>query len=106
MTVYDIILLAAGVAVPVALAFHVFLNRSLIYTTWAKRGIIIICLAALVWGGLDWVLLHSRSFHLTRGAYDKLVGIRGLLGGVCIGMALSIWLARPYRKNVDKPGQA
>lgn len=108
MTDYDItniFLLAAGVLVPIAFAFHVFLGRSLIYETWAKRGVIIICLGALGWGSLDWILLNSTRFHLTREVYEKLHGFRGLLGGVCIGIALSISLAHAYRKKVHKPEQ-
>ncbi|SRR5712691_2346408 len=110
MTDYDIInimlLAAGGVVLPVAFAFHVFLNRSRAYAAWAKLASIIICLGALAWGGLDWALLNWRSLRLTHEVYDKLVGIRGLLGGVCIGIALSISLAQSYRKDVDKPQQA
>src|SRR6266699_1201176 len=96
LTDYDIInvmLLVAGVILPIAFAFYVFLNPSQAYSTWAKRAAIIICLVALAWGSLDWVLLNWRSFHLTREVYEKLAGTRGLLGGVVIGIALSISLA-------------
>jgi len=102
----DIILLVAGVLLPIAFAIHVFLNNRWIYPVWAKPAVVILCSVAVVWGSLDWVVLNWRSFYLTREAYDRLIGIRALLGGVCLGIALSISLARPYRKNVDKTEQA
>lgn len=101
-SVVDIMLLIGGVILPIAFASHVFLGRSRVYAAWAKLAAIIFCLAALAWGSLDWVLLHWESFHLTRETYDRLHGVRGLLGGVCIGIALSIWLARPYRNKVER----
>jgi hypothetical protein len=101
----DILLLTAGVILPIAVAFHVFLSRSGVYAAWVKRAAIIFCVAGLAWASIDWILLRWESFHLTRRTYDTLHGVRGLLGGVCIGIALSIWLSRPYRKNIEKPGQ-
>ena len=101
MTSQDFILFAAGVILPIAVAFHVFLGRSRVYAAWVKPAAIIICLAGLAWAALDWVLLYWETFHLTRGTYDRLHGVSGLLGGVCIGIALSIWLSRPWRKNVN-----
>lgn len=98
-SILDIMLLTAGVVLPVTFAFHVFLSRNRVYVAWVKLAAIIICLVGLAWGSLDWVLLHWESFHLTRGTYDRLHGVRGLLGGVCIGIALAVSLSRPYRKN-------
>ena len=106
MTDYDIInrlLLAVGVLLPIAFTFYIFLDRSRASAIWAKRAAITMCLAGLAWGSLDWVLLNSRSFHLTREVYDKLVGIRGLLGGVCIGIVFTIWVARPCKARSDVP---
>lgn len=108
MTSQDAIFLAAGVILPIICAFHVFMGRRRVYAAWVRLAVLIICLAALAWAGLDWVLLHSRSFRLTGGDYDRLVGIRGLCGGICIGIVLSISLARPYqtRKREFRSGEA
>ena len=100
MTSQDFILLAAGVIVPFVGAFHVFLSRRRVYAAWVKLAAIIVCLVALAWGSLDWILLHWQSFHLTRDVWDMLYGARALLGGVCIGIALSISLSQSYRKKV------
>src|SRR5712691_6665358 len=72
MTAQDIVLLAAGVILPIACVLQVFLSRSRVYAAWTKLAVIIICLAGLAWGILDWVLLQRGDFRLTHEAYDKL----------------------------------
>jgi hypothetical protein len=76
MTGEDILLLVAGVLLPIALAFHVFLGRHWVCPVWARPAMIILCSVAVAWGGLDWVTLSWRYFHLTRETYVRLVGIR------------------------------
>jgi hypothetical protein len=85
----DVMLLVAGVTLPIAAVFYVFLNRSRPYPAWVKLAATILCFAGLAWGAVDWILLHWQSFHLTRDVYDMLHGTRGLLGGFCIGIALA-----------------
>ena len=100
MTSYDFVLLVAGgVILPFVCAVHVFLSRRRVYATWTKLAVIVVCLAALVWCTLSWVLLYSTSFGLTREAYDRLVGIRGWFLGIYLGIVFSIWIARPYQRT-------
>lgn len=99
VTIQDVILLTGGVILPIAFAFHVFLNRRGVYATWAKLAGIIICLTALGWGALDWLLLHWKSFRLTRDGYYNVVEFRGLFAGICIALVFSIPIARPHRKT-------
>ena len=110
MTNYELInimfLVAGGVILPVACLFEVFLRPSRVYAVWTKLAVIVICLAALTWLTLSWILLKSRSVGLTRETYDKLVGIRGWFAGVYFGIVFTIWLARPYRKSVEKQENA
>lgn len=104
MTDYDVIslfFLGMGVLFPVAFTFYLFLNRRRVYAAWSRCAVIIMCLVALAAGTLSWPVLHWQNFHLTREAYDKLVGVRNLLGGICIGIMFSIWLARPYRNKAE-----
>src|SRR5438876_9373986 len=105
-TPVDIMLLVAGgVAIPVAVAFHVFFSHSRQYHRGDKLAAAIFCLCAVASGTLHWILLNSREYHLTRDTYDRLVGTRGLFGGICIGIALSLSLAHAHRKKIDKPEQ-
>jgi hypothetical protein len=106
MTSYDIvILLTGGVILPIVCVVEVFLSRSRVYAAWTKLAVIVVCLAALAWCTLSWVLLHSTSFGLTREAYDKLAGIRGWFVGIYLGIVFSIWIARPYQRKKVKGGQ-
>jgi TRAP-type C4-dicarboxylate transport system permease small subunit len=109
MTDYDMInllvLIAGGLVIPLALAVHVFLTHSREYRRWDRLAAVILCLGAIAWGGFQWVVLNWRSFHLTPNLLGKLVRVRGLLAGVCIGIALSISLAHAYRKKADKGEQ-
>lgn len=101
---YDVINLffsAMGVLFPVAFAVYVLLHRSRVYAAWARSAAMIMCLVALAAGTLNWPVLQWRNFHLTREAYDKLIGVRDLFGGICVGIIFSIWLARPYRKKAE-----
>ena|SRR6059058_5788597 len=104
MTGEDIILLVAGVLAPAALALHVFFGRGCVYPGWAKSTVVIVCLVTVIWVCLDWVAVNSESFHLSREVYVSLVVIRASLVGICLGIVLSIVLARPHKRTTtDKP---
>jgi hypothetical protein len=103
VTSYEIvILLTGGVILPIVCIFQVFVSRSRVYARWTKLAVIVVCLAALAWCALSWVLLQSTVFGLTHEAYDKLVGIRGWFGGIYLGIVFSIWIARPYQRKKAK----
>ncbi len=97
-----LILLALAPAGSVVLVGMIFLHRRRIYAAWAKVSAIVAAIAGVGWGVLGFVLLHSRSYHLTRDVYYRLVGIKGMLCGIAIGFTLSILIARPYRtKDIE-----
>jgi TRAP-type C4-dicarboxylate transport system permease small subunit len=96
----DVSLSVAGAILPTVFAGLIFFHRRRIYATWAKGTSIIVAIGGFVWGSIHWVLLHSRSWHLTRDTYYLLVGYRGVVTGLTVGFALSILIARPY-KNKD-----
>ena len=91
-----LLLIAGGIVVPTIVAVHVFVVRRRVYPTWAKITAIIFCAAGIAWGILDYLVLNSRWIHVSHQAHDQLVGIRGLVGGVCIGIAVTLSLA--FRK--------
>jgi TRAP-type C4-dicarboxylate transport system permease small subunit len=99
MAAEDIILLVAGVLAPVAVALHVFFGRNWMYPRWAKPAVVILCSLAMVWGCLDLVIVNWKIFNVTQQVYYKLVELRALVGGVCLGVVLSIRLARPRKRT-------
>jgi hypothetical protein len=76
-----------------------FFHRDRVYAAWAKIASIIAFIAGVGWGVLGFVLMHWRSYHLTRNTYYTLVGIKGVLCGIAIAFSLCILIARPYQKR-------
>jgi hypothetical protein len=87
-----------GATLSLVLVASGFLSRKRVVAAWAKITSIIACAAAIAWARLGLVLLDYKSYHLTPDTYYRLLGIKGMLGGVAMGIALSILIARPYRK--------
>jgi hypothetical protein len=79
----------------IALPVVVWFDRKRVFAVWARITSIIGCIAGLCWGFLGWVLANS-----TLDDYSRVEGIKGLFGGICIGLVLSIIIARPYVKRV------
>jgi hypothetical protein len=106
MTVYKafhiLLLVSGGVLLPIALLYEVFLRPSRVYPPWAKRAVVAMCVAAFGWFAVSWILLGWRRYGLTEEAHRILEGIRGWFAGVYLGIVFTIWLARPYRKNIDR----
>jgi hypothetical protein len=92
-------LLVVGTILPIAFAFYVFVIRPGVYPAWVKIATITLLSTGLGWSVLDWVMLHWDGFHLTRGTYDRLHGFRGLLGGVSLGIALTVSLYSKSKKH-------
>ncbi len=82
-----LILLVAAPAAALALVGLLFFHRNRVYATWAKIASIVTFIAASGWGGLHIVLMDSRSYPLTRDSHYKLVGIKGMLAGIAIGLS-------------------
>jgi|ERR1035437_807859 hypothetical protein len=98
MTSYsDIISLLVGITCSILLPILVCFHRKRVYARWAKIISIMACIAGLGWGVLGLVLLHSSIVISDR---LRLEGINGMLGGICIGLVLSVMIARPYEKRV------
>ena len=95
----ELILLLLAPTCSLVLVGLLFFHRNRVYAAWAKVASILALIAASGWGALGFVLMHWRSYHLTRGSYYTFVGLKGMLGGIAIGFTLGILMARPYGKR-------
>ncbi len=99
MTSTDAVLLFAGAILPSLLAAVVFFHRRRRYASWAKLASVVIAVGGFIWGGIQWTVLHWRDLDLSRNTYYLLVGHRGFVGGLVVGLSLSILIARPYQST-------
>src|SRR5712692_3208098 len=98
-----LILIAMAAVTPTACAVYVFLSRERAYAAWAKISSIMASIAGLAWGACDWAAKHSQDvLCLPPGSRGRLVGIAAMFGGVAVGLMLSILIARPYEKRIDR----
>ncbi len=95
----DLILLLLGLTCSLVLVGLLFFQRSRVYAPWAKVASILSLITAAAWAAMGFVLIYWRSYHLTRDFYNTFLGLKGILGGIAIGLALSILMARPYTKK-------
>ncbi|MGA2222640.1 MAG: hypothetical protein ABSH21_12860 [Verrucomicrobiia bacterium] len=92
-----VVLLTVGMIVAVVFPILIFASRRCVFAVWARFSSLLVCLAGLGWGVLGFVLLHQRS-SMSPHAYFALGRIKALLAGLCVGLVLSILIARPYQK--------
>ena len=97
-----IILLLLGVASSIAFPCLMFLTRCRIYDAWARVVSVLVCIFGLGWAVVGFVLIHAETITPGFGVY-ALMGAKPTLGGVCIGLVLSILIAKPYKnKTLEK----
>jgi hypothetical protein len=94
---FDLITLLVGIVFSILLPIVTCFSRKRIYARWARIASITACIAGLGWGILGLVLLHLT---VSVSESIRLEGINGMLGGICIGLAISIMIAKPYEKRV------
>src|SRR5271170_2165344 len=82
-----------SIALPVVVCFH----RKLKFARWARTVSILACITGMAWGILCLKLLDMEGPDAGNFRLDQ---IKEKLGGICIGLALSIIIARPYEKRV------
>jgi len=92
-----LISLLVGIVFSIILPIGVWFDRKRSFATWAKIISIIACMAGLGWGFIGLALLHSSVSDLD---YSRHEGIKGVLGGICIGLVLSLLISKPYVKRV------
>jgi hypothetical protein len=97
MSHLHLISLLVGINFSILLPIVVWFDRKRIFVTWARIASIIACIAGLGWGFIGLALLHSSVIDWN---YSRQEGIKGMLGGICIGLALSLLISKPYVKRV------
>ena len=87
--------ITSSIVFPIIVCFH----RTRAFAAWAKIASIVACISGLGWGFLSWKLTYcfisDLSYDFNR-AYD----VKGLLGGICIGLVFSVLISKPYVKRV------
>jgi hypothetical protein len=99
---FDFILITIGAVLPTVFAFCVFLSPERSYVRWAKVASIAASTAGVVWGVFDWLFLRSHSVHLSYAVRGRLTGLTGIIAGVALGIMISIYIARPYKKRESR----
>ena len=92
-----LITLWVGIVFSILLPIVVWFDRKRIFTAWARIISLIACVAGLGWGFLGMALLHSSVIDWN---YSRQEGIKGMLGGICIGLVISLLISKPYVKRV------
>ena len=91
--------LLVGVTLSIVFPILVCFHRKRVFAAWAKLASVIACICGLGWGFLGWKLSDVFISDLNYDSY-RAYGLRGLLGGICIGLVFSIIVSRPYVKRV------
>jgi hypothetical protein len=101
-TLYFILLQAIAVGC-VAVPILVIRSRRFVYETWAKMAIILICVFALIWTGLEFSLIRMGDAEY--GPIGILLThARIFFAGVVIGLYLGVVMARPWKRvREEKP---
>jgi hypothetical protein len=63
---------------------------------WARIMTVVACVPGVAGAAIQWFVMHARSYRLSRGVYDQLVGWRGVAAGLFLGIYLTIAVARRY----------
>jgi hypothetical protein len=90
-------LLTLGLAFSAIFAPLVCFARRPLYAGWAKGCSVAASLAGIGWGSMG-LFLSRPNVSVPVHVYYAMVHTQGILGGMCLGFALSILISRPYRK--------
>jgi hypothetical protein len=101
MNIPDIIFRSVPVVGSIVVSVGMFLSRRRIYDTWAKVASVLLCVFGLVWAVIGFILPHFTA-STSWPAHIALVMSRSFLCGVCVGLLISIIIARPYKKVTDE----
>ncbi|MGH7953774.1 MAG: hypothetical protein ACREFE_17895 [Limisphaerales bacterium] len=91
-----------AIAGSIVLPSIAFFSRREVYERWAKIVCILVCIFVVVWGSSGLIMLHWRH-TLSSNTFDYIHTARCQLGGVIVGLLLSMVIARPWKKiTVEK----
>jgi hypothetical protein len=92
----DRLLLFASMLIPIGFAFFVWLHRRRPFTRWAKIASLIGCAAGVGW---DIITLLQRPLSMQRYPFLLTVSVKQLLGGVFLGIFITIAIARRFDRD-------
>jgi|ERR1700736_1777427 hypothetical protein len=87
----DRLLLYGSMLIPIGFALWVWLDPRRCFARWAKITSLIGCAAGIAW---DVITLFQRPLSFTRYPFLLTVSIKQTLGGVFVGIAVTIVIAR------------
>src|SRR5438105_15445709 len=90
---------AASIVLPFIVVGYAFFSRRQNHARWAKIMSLVALVPGIAGPTIQWLIMHWRSYGLSRGAYDQLVGWRGVSAGLVLGIYITIAVARPYTKR-------
>ena len=93
------IFLLASAGLAIAFPILVCFSRKRVFAIWAKIASIIACISGLAWAFMSLRLSDAFISDLNYDFYRAYV-LKGLFGGICIGLVFCIIVARPYVKRV------
>ena len=90
---------AASIVLPFLCVGYAFFSRRQKHARWAKIMSLVALVPGIAWPTIQWLIMHSRSYGLSRTVYYQLVGWRGVSAGLLLGIYITIAVARPYKKE-------
>jgi hypothetical protein len=90
----DRVLLYTSMFLPIVFALIVWLDSRRPYPHWAKAASLVACAAGLSW---DIITLVQRPLSMSRYPFLLTVSIKQTLGGVFLGIAISIIIAHNWK---------
>ena len=94
-----LISLLVGVTLSIVFPILVCFHRKRVFATWAKIASIVACISGLGWAFFSWELTYCFISDLSYDFY-RAYDVKGLLGGICIGLVFSVLISKPYVKRV------
>jgi ABC-type thiamin/hydroxymethylpyrimidine transport system permease subunit len=87
----DRILIGAVALMAIGFAFAVWLYRRPPYSRWEKIASLVGSAAGITW---SIITLFQRPFSIQRYPFVMTVSVKQFLGGIFIGIVISVWIAR------------
>ena len=97
--VADQFCLASGALLSIVFPIFVCLNPKLAFALWARIASVFACVFGIAWVLLSFRLSYAFISDLNYDFYGAYC-LKGLFGGICIGLVFCIIVARPYAGRV------
>jgi zinc transporter ZupT len=92
----DLILIIASMLMAIGFTVIVWVFRRPPYPHWAKLASLIGCVAGVSWSVIT---LFQHPFSIQRYPFVTTVSVKQVLGGIFLGIVISIGISRRYDKH-------